>query len=370
MTLRMIHGYFNEKGCIAPAGGTFSAGWQSPSNIALVKYWGKKEGQVPMNPSLSMTLSKAVTRTKLSASPGGEPAGLISVNREADHPFVPKMKVLLEQLVPVIPCLSGLAIRAETENTFPHSAGIASSASGMSAFALCLLDIAVQMTHTKPSPCEWDAMASEASRMGSGSACRSVYGGFALWGKTNLVPSSGDDHAVDVSRGVHPVFLSMHDAILIVSSGKKQVSSTIGHGTMPGHPYLEGRIRQANVNTGVLLRALAGGDFEQVASVSENEALSLHALLMTAMPPIILVKPATMEIINRVQEARKGGMPVFFTLDAGANVHVLYPKDAAGPVEHFINEVLVSFCEDGRVIYDECGPGPVKLGMDLEKVPQ
>ena len=347
----------------------FYSGWQSPSNIAIVKYWGKKEDQLPVNPSLSMTLNLAVTRTSLTAVCDEIRPGLVAVNGDHDHPFIPKMQGLLNRLVSEIPCLGLLSFQAETSNTFPHSTGIASSASGISAFALCLLDIACNIMKVELPPDEWRQAVSIVSRLGSGSACRSVFGGFAVWGTSPLIPGSSDEFAVSVNSRVHPAFTSLHDAILVVSAKQKEMPSTKGHQSMNTHPFLPGRILQANRNLGDVLHALSVNDFEQLCQVAENEALSLHALIMSANPPVILMQPATLEIIRRVREARKSGLPLFFTLDAGANVHILYPAEAAPEVEKFFREELSGFCENGRVIFDSCGAGPVRLTANEAKFP-
>ncbi len=353
---------FSHSGNFRPAtGAVWHAAWQSPSNIALVKYWGKNEGQLPINPSLSMTLSQAVTKTRLDAFVDGAVHGLVSVNGDPHHPFIPKMQRLLDLLAGDIPMLVKLAIMAETENTFPHSTGIASSASGISAFALCLLDLANQMVIPEISLRDWTRMVSCAARLGSGSACRSVYGGFTVWGRSRIVAGSSDEYAVDVNADVNPGMLSLRDAILIVSSEQKEVASTLGHRSMDRHPFRQGRVIQANSNLEEALRALAANDFNKLGDIAENEALSLHALLMSANPGVILLKPATLEIITRVRAKRKSGLPLFFTLDAGANVHLLYPHEAAFAVESFILEELAACCEGGRVIYDHCGTGPVRF---------
>ncbi len=316
---------------------------------------------MPINPSLSMTLSQAFTRTRLEAVVEDNVAGLVSVNGDPRHPFIPKMQRLLDLLSGGIPLLGNLAFTAETENSFPHSTGIASSASGISAFALCLLDIANQVATPEVPFNKWMQMVSYASRLGSGSACRSLYGGFTVWGRTALVADSSDDFAVAVRKELHPAMMSLCDAILIVSSEQKEVASTLGHRSMDHHPFRQGRVIQANSNLEETLRALAANDFDKLGDIAENEALSLHALLMSASPGVILVKPGTLEIIRRVRAQRKIGIPLFFTLDAGANVHLLYPRAAAEAAEAVIRGELAPFCEGGRVIYDHCGTGPARL---------
>jgi diphosphomevalonate decarboxylase len=341
-----------------------SVAWQSPSNIAIVKYWGKKNGQVPVTPSLGMTLDRANTRTRVQVS-GSQPLkGLAAVNGDPDHPFLPKMRQLLQWMAVEIPVLNRLTLDASTVNSFPHSTGIASSASGISAFTLCLLGIAGKILDVAIARDELMHMASYAARMGSGSACRSLFGGFTVWGASSQVTGSSDEFAIPVPAFVHPGMLSLRDAILVLSSDPKDLPSTLGHRSMDGHPFLEGRIGQANRNLGEALHALAANDFEKLCTVAECEALTLHALLMSADPGTLLMKPATVEVIHRVREARKNGLPLFFTLDAGANVHVLYPGDAADRVEKYIIDALQPLCEEGRVIYDGCGKGPVRLNGD------
>jgi diphosphomevalonate decarboxylase len=341
----------------------FSVAWQSPSNIALVKYWGKRDGQFPATPSLSMTLAKAVTQTRIQVLAGEKALGLISVNGDEKHPFMPKMQHLLQCMACEIPVLNNLAFTVATKNSFPHSTGIASSASGLSAFALCLIDVACEILNAGISEEERLHMASYSSRMGSGSACRSVYGGFALWGETDSVTGSSDEFAIPVKDLVHPEMMQLHDAILVISGKPKSLPSTLGHRSMYGHPFFSGRIGQANQNLADVLQALASTDFERLSLLTETEALTLHALIMSASPGTMLMKPATVEAIHRVREARAGGLPVFFTLDAGANVHVMYPGNSVPIVEEFIRDALQPLCEDEQVIFDYCGNGPEKLNQ-------
>lgn len=342
-----------------------TVGWQSPSNIAIVKYWGKKNGQFPLTPSLSLTLSRATTRTTVHAFRGGPGKGLVSVNGDANHPFLPKMTQLLAWMSEEIPVLQETTLEVVTENSFPHSTGIASSASGISAFTLCLLDLANTILGTGVEPGELVHMASFASRMGSGSACRSLYGGYAFWGESPLVTGSSDAFAVPVTGLVHPDMVSLKDAILVISGKPKSLPSTLGHKGMEGHPFYSSRIVQANKNMEEALQALCANDFEKLASVAENEALTLHALIMSANHGTLLMKPATVEAVQCIRDARRNGLPLFFTLDAGANVHVLYPSGASREVEQFIGDALQPLCEEGRVIFDGCGNGPVKLNESL-----
>ena len=335
------------------------AEWESPSNIALVKYWGKREGQLPANPSLSMTLRKAKTRTIVIASESEFPLNHLMVNGDPDHPFTSRLQKLVQWMVSEIPVLKKYSFQVTTANTFPHSAGIASSASGISAFSLCLLTIISKITGKDIPGDEFYKIASFVSRMGSGSACRSIYGGFSVWGKTCGLPGSSDLVAVSINERIHSDLMKLHDAILVVSSSPKRISSSSGHELMNAHPFANSRFEQAKTNIKAMLQALESGDIDKLAAISENEALTLHSLIMTSAGGPMLLEPGSMAIMRKIQEARKKGLRVFFSLDAGPNVHVLYPENSAEPAEKFIREELFQFCENGQVIWDRCGEGPL-----------
>lgn len=335
--------------------------WRSPSNIALVKYWGKKAVQLPSNPSLSITLDKAFTVTRLKAFPSDGRPGISLINGASDHPFLPRLQKLYAWLATEIPFLKEINVEVTTENSFPHSTGIASSASGISAFTLCILSLATRPSSQQELPPSFFRAASFASRMGSGSACRSVYGGFTVWGMTADVAGSSDDEAVQLKNMVHPDFERLQDAILVVSSEPKSLGSSLGHSLMEKHPFAAGRFQQARQHLHLLLQALQSGDFGQLAVIAEAEALSLHALLMTSHESGLLLRPGTLEIISRIRQARRQGLAVFFSLDAGPTVHLLYPEKSLAQIEQFIRQDLLLYCENGKVIFDHCGKGPIQI---------
>jgi diphosphomevalonate decarboxylase len=145
---------------------------------------------------------------------------------------------------------------------------------------------------------------------------------------------------------------------LLVDKGEKQVSSTVGHNLMYGHPYAQNRFKQANDNLSKLSKILQKGDLKGFIEIVESEALTLHAMMMTSLPYFILMKPNTLEIINKIWAFRKEiGLNVCFTLDAGANVHVLYPENEAKKVYDFIKSDLVAYCQNGHYICDRIGFG-------------
>lgn len=335
--------------------------WRSPSNIALLKYWGKKDFQLPVNTSLSFSLSKAHTLTKLKVHPNVINPGIVGINNNTNHPFLLKIKPFWQTILKEIPLFKDFGIEIVTENTFPHSAGIASSASGFSALALGLLDLAQCLSGMQLPQNDFFKYASSLARMGSGSACRSVYGGFTLWGESEYWKDSSDLYAIDINNMIHPDFLHLHDAILLVSAKEKSLSSSKGHALMNKHPFAKGRQIQAKNNLNLFQKALAEGDLDLLSQLSENEALSLHALIMSSDEGNILLEPSSIELINRIRMARQNGLSVFFTIDAGPNIHLIYPESEKTKAKHFIHNELNDICPENKVIFDYLGFGPEKI---------
>ena len=339
--------------------------WQSPSNIALVKYWGKHGNQLPRNPSLSMTLQASLTTTALTFNRKKDPDPEIvlkfSFEGKQNESFEKRIAEYLSKLLPDHPFLAAYNLDIDSSNTFPHSSGIASSAAAFSALALCVVSLK-EIVGNKSGKTEFYREASRLARLGSGSACRSVYGGYTVWGEVNNVAGYSDDYAVPLRSGIHEVFRSYYDAILIVSGEKKKVGSSAGHSLMERHPFAESRFRQAHEHTARLIKALNSGDLEQYIEIVEQEALTLHALMMSSSPGFILMKKETMEIIEKIREFRKRkNVPVAFTLDAGPNVHLLYPAEYRKETVQFIENELTDLCEEKLWIDDAIGKGPKQI---------
>jgi diphosphomevalonate decarboxylase len=341
-------------------------GWESPSNIALIKYWGKYGDQLPRNASVSFTLNTAATRTFATWSPiaDHETSGISFLFEGKENPaFQARIEIFLNKIRHVhFPFLESGLLCIESSNSFPHSSGIASSASAMSALALCLCDIENTLAGNNTFSDTFYRKVSLIARLGSGSACRSVYPMMAVWGVHPTLPESSEEWATDISPEIHPVFHTFHDDILIISPDEKSVSSTAGHKLMEKNPYAAPRYEQAGLRLTLLLEALRDGDVATFGKITEDEALTLHALMMCSDPAYILMEEGSLSVIKQIKKFRKQtNIPVFFTLDAGPNVHILYPDEFESQVSTFIINELKPYCNNGKIIRDKVGTGPKKI---------
>ncbi|PLX14760.1 MAG: diphosphomevalonate decarboxylase [Salinivirgaceae bacterium] len=337
--------------------------WRSPSNIALIKYWGKSGDQIPMNPSISMTLKYAFTQTEIEWSPrensNEKVFDFYLSGDKVSSGFESKVKALIGRFALKYPVLNKLFFTIKSLNTFPHSTGIASSASGMSALALALLSVVKETSDFGGNYDDFTKEASYFSRLGSGSACRSLYGPYAIWG-SGTSGIGNDEYAVPFHP--HNDFLRIFDSILIFSKKPKKVGSTLGHSLMNDHPYRNGRIEQVHKNMERLLPAMEQGDFDTWQQVVENEAMSLHGLMMASSTPVMLLAPETIRFLNDLEDFRTGkGLKVAYTIDAGPNVHLLYALEHREIIQDFISNWVMDSKLNMDVIDDETGMGPKQL---------
>ena len=337
--------------------------WRSPSNIALIKYWGKKNNQIPLNPSISITLKNCFTQTKISYQTKKVSKLEFSFLFEGENnpSFEKKLRQFFIKIEKYCPYLSNLELKIESRNSFPHSSGIASSASSYSALSLCIMDIEKELNPSIDDKF-FLKKASFIARLGSGSACRSILGFFSIWGRSDFFDFSSDLYAMNYPNKIHDVYKEICDTVLIVDKEKKEVSSTMGHHLMEGHSFSNDRLNQVKISLKNLKNALERGDYDMFIKVVELEALSRHAMMMTSDPYYILLKPNTIKIINLIWKYRKeNDSKICFTLDAGANIHLIYPKKEYDPIQEFIRNKLIKFCESGQFINDMIGIGPLKL---------
>ncbi len=339
--------------------------WRSPSNIALVKYWGKSEPQIPKNTSISFTLNNCHTTTTLEFSkkviPSKEYGIQVIFEGEINKDFKPKIITFFERIEKYIPFITEYDFVIKTENSFPHSSGIASSASGLSALALCLMRIEKAFNPNITND-YFNKKASFLARLGSGSAARSIEGEIVVWGEHDDFSHSSNLYGIKYPNNIHVNFKNYQDTILLVDKGEKKVSSTLGHNLMHEHPFAKARFEQANRNISTMNKILQNGDLKAFIQLVESEALTLHAMMLTSKPYFILMKSNTLKIIEKIWDYRKRNQSdICFTLDAGANVHVLFPEKENDQVNTFITKELIAFCQNNQYICDKAGTGARQL---------
>jgi diphosphomevalonate decarboxylase len=330
-----------------------SATVEAASNIAFVKYWGARdlERAVPVNPSISMTLQacRSICSVTFRAGRGedevwlGDEGG--GVLRPAPPAFAARVLAQVERLRRRFAAHG--SFRVATRNTFPAAAGLASSASGFAALTLAL----TRALGLELSERELSDLARES---GSGSAARSVLGGYVEW------PAGENDTAArQIAAADH---WALCDVIAVVESAAKEVSSLEGHRRAASSPYYPRRQELLPGRLDVVRRAIARRDLALLGDVLEEEAIDLHLIAMSSRPPIFYWQPATLEVLRAVRGLRAGGTPAFSTMDAGANVHVICEPDA----EPAVAAALTQVPGVGRVIRDRVGSGPVwREGADL-----
>jgi len=318
----------------------------SPANIALIKYWGAVdlERALPLNPSISMTLRECVTVCTAAILPGGgedliQIAGADGILADAPGRFARAVAAHLDRLR----ARAGrdVPIRVATRNTFPTAVGLASSAAGFSA-------LAVAVTRLLGLRLGADELAELARASGSGSAARSVVGGFVEWG----MAGAGDSAAIRVLADAS--HWDLRDVIAIVDETPKDVSSREGHRRAPGSPHYAARSAELPRRLEVVRAAIAARDLAAMGDVIEEEAIELHLIAMSSRPPIFYWEPGTLRVLERVRRLRADGVPAYATMDAGANVHVLCEPAWEADVQ----AALVELPDVVRVIRDGVGEGP------------
>lgn len=291
---------------------------QSHPNIALIKYWGNRDEtlRIPANSSLSMNLDGLVTRTTVTFLPG-LPADRLELN---GSPAEPAALARVSRFLDCVRALASSTLHAMvvSQNNFPIGAGIASSAAAFAALSLAAARALGLGLAEKD--------LSRLARLGSGSACRSIPTGFVEW---NAGTSDSDSYAFSVASPLH---WDLVDCITVVATGHKSVGSTEGHALAGNSPLQAARVADAPRRLDIARRALLEHDFPALAEIVEQDSSMMHAVMMTSSPPLYYWEPPSLSIMKSVQAWRKDGLPCCFTLDAGANVHVICPAVAATEV--------------------------------------
>lgn len=307
------------------------------SNIALIKYWGNRNDplRLPHNNSISLTLDRATTTTTIEFV-AGQKQDQVIVNGQA---MIGPARERASQHVGRLRELAGVdrAARIVSENNFPMASGIASSASAFAALTVA----AAGALGLSLSPAELSAMA----RLGSGSASRSILGGYVEW---RAADRHEDSYAVPLAGPDHWQVL---DVIVVLSTGEKAVKSTAGHPTAASSPLYQARLAHVAAQLPRLRAAIRERDFSALGQIAEWDALSMHAIMMTSQPPLLYWAPETLALLHEVPRWREAGIETYFTIDAGPNVHLLTLPEHLEP----LTERLQALPGVQRLIV--CGPG-------------
>lgn len=298
---------------------------QAHANIALVKYWGKRnlEWNLPLAGSLSLTLEGLTTTTTVSWDEAASDR-LILDGKEATGGALDKARVVLDEIRRRAE-INAFA-RVESANNFPTGAGLASSASGLAALTVA----AAQAANFDCS----DEVLSIIARRGSGSACRSIFGGFVEW-LPGTQEEGNDSHAVQLFPAQH---WDLRVVVAVIQDQPKAVNSTEGmlH-TAETSPFFLPYIETVASDIAQAKQAIAERDIESLGRVAERSALRMHASMMAADPALIYLQPNSWRVIDRVKELQKTGVKCFFSADAGPNVKIFCSSDA---VDRVAQEVM------------------------------
>ncbi|WAX82245.1 diphosphomevalonate decarboxylase [Streptomyces sp. KMM 9044] len=332
-------------------GSAGSAAAVAHPNIALIKYWGKRDEQLilPRTDSLSMTLDIFPTTTRVRLAPGASNDDVtfngVPATGEAHRRVIAFLELVRER--------AGLPHRAvvETENTVPTGAGLASSASGFAALAVA----AAGAYGLDP-----DATAlSRLARRGSGSASRSVFAGFAVW---HAGRGTGTD--ADLCSYAEPVPVADLDPALVVAvvnAGPKAVSSREAmRRTVDTSPLYGAWADSSGDDLAEMRTALRLGDLDAVGEIAERNAFGMHATMLAARPAVRYLSSATLTVLDRVLQLRRDGVPAYATMDAGPNVKVLCHRADADRVAEAVRRAV----PDGAAHVAGPGPGARLLNED------
>ena len=296
------------------------------SNIALVKYWGKYDEKLnlPMNGSISLTLDALKTTTTVNFSEKFK-EDIIKINGK-DVKDVSKKNIISH--LDLIRKLAKIKYKAEiaSENNFPMGTGLASSASGYAALTVAACAAAGLDLDKKG--------LSIISRQGSGSACRSIYGGYVEW---LAAKKSEESYAAQIAD---ENYFDIRDIVAIVVSEEKKTSSRNGMTmTVKTSPLYHARLSTVNENLGKIKKAILNKDFTSVGQIAEFDSLLMHATMLTTKPALLYWSSGTISVMQVVEELRNEGVEAYYTIDAGPNVHVLVLPENSKEVERRLREV-------------------------------
>jgi diphosphomevalonate decarboxylase len=294
------------------------------ANLAMIKYWGNRDEmlRLPANGSISMNLAGMETHTQVAWEESGQDCLILNGVAVGGA-----MLARTSEFLNLIRGIAGIQnpARVESSNNFPTAAGIASSASAFAALALAATRAAGLVLD--------EAELSRLARRGSGSACRSIPGGFVEW---KMGATEQESFAISIAPPDHWL---LKDCIALVSTERKAVGSTEGHARAASSPIQAPRLADAPRRLEVCRNAILHRDFAMLAGIVELDSNWMHAVMMTSTPPLIYWQAGTLEVIQAVHAAREQGLPACCSIDAGPNVHVLCEARAADEVLHLLQSL-------------------------------
>ncbi len=319
---------------------------KTASDIALIKYWGKKDEELrlPENGSISIKLDGLDTITTVEFDESLS-ADDVTIEGESNNEETARVSKHLDR----VRKLAGTKVFAKvvSKNTFPKGTGLSSSGSGFAA-----------LTFAAAASLELDLSERELSilsRQGSGTACRCACGGFVEW-------LDGDTSETSYSVSLQNVdYWDIRDVVVVVDEGKKKISSTEGHEAARTSPFYQARLDGIQKKIGQMKQAIEQKDFMTLGSLAEKEALEFHTILLTSEVPLIAWYPGTVEVMQAVMSLREVGVPCYFTINTGFNVHVLTLPE----YEKVVAEELGKLSLVKKILLAKVGPKPQGIDQHL-----
>ena len=315
----------------------------APTNIAFTKYWGKKDEvlRLPENGSISMCLSNLLTTTTVEFSSTYEKDEIIINGGGVEEGEAARVIKHLDRVRALASHLTSGNVKAKvvSTNNFPIGTGLSSSASGFAALSLAASKAAGLNLDEK----ELSILA----RQGSGSACRSIPSGFVEW-------LDGDTSDTSYATQIFPAdYWDIADVVAIVSSGKKEVSSTVGQQSAKSSPFMTLRVSRMREKNERVKQLIKDKNFKEFGELVEQDALELHSIMLTQYPPLIYWTPGTLQIMKLCSHWRVEGIPVYFTINTGQDIHLICEqKDAEKVVAKlkeldFVKDIVVNTPGEG-----------------------
>jgi len=296
----------------------------APSNIAFIKYWGKRDEdlKIPLNGSISMNLSNLLTTTTVEFNPDFK-KDLIIINDQEEGDEGSRVIKHLDR----IRKLAKIKHKAKviSKNNFPTGTGLSSSASGFAALTLAASKAADLSLSEK----ELSILA----RQGSGSACRSIPDGFVEWLDGNTNETS---YAVSIFP---PDYWDIVDVVAVVSKDKKEISTTEGQKLAKSSPFFPARLSKIKDKIKLMKKHIQEKNFTLFGELVEQEALELHAIMLTSIPSLVYWLPGTLKVMHAVKRWRQEGLQVYFTVNTGQDIHLICQKKDAEKVVNKAKEI-------------------------------